>query len=166
MNDSFTDNLIALLPNLKRYAMSLCRSPDRADDLVQITAERAIRARDNHDPSTRLEPWLFRILRNAWIDEGRRDRTRGVQVPIEDQQQLVGPDGGQVAENRLMLQQTAEALNTLSQEQREALILVCMQGMSYQETADILDIPIGTVMSRLARGRKVLMGKLGGDIWE
>ena len=73
MQDSFVEDVVALLPNLKRFALSLCRRPDVADDLVQITAERAFRARHQFDPATRLEAWLFRILRNAWIDMLRRD---------------------------------------------------------------------------------------------
>ena len=76
MQDRFVEDVVAVLPNLKRFALSLCRKPDVAEDLVQITAERALRARDRFDPSTRLEAWLFRILRNAWIDMVRRDATR------------------------------------------------------------------------------------------
>jgi RNA polymerase sigma-70 factor (ECF subfamily) len=84
MQDSFVEDIVALLPNLKRFALSLCRKPDIAEDLVQITAERAFRARHQFDPATRLEAWLFRILRNAWIDMLRRDRTRGETVDIHD----------------------------------------------------------------------------------
>ena len=87
MQDSFVEDVVALLPNLKRFALSLCRRPDVADDLVQITAERAFRARHQFDPATRLEAWLFRILRNAWIDMLRRDRTRGETVDIHDSPQ-------------------------------------------------------------------------------
>ena len=84
MQDRFVEDVVAVLPNLKRFALSLCRKPDVAEDLVQITAERALRARDRFDPSTRLEAWLFRILRNAWIDMVRRDATRGEVVDIHE----------------------------------------------------------------------------------
>lgn len=161
MSDPFCDDLIALLPNLRRFALSLCRRGDLAEDLVQITAERALRARASHDPETRLAPWLFRILRNAWIDDARRSRTRGVEVDIVDAVDAPSVDGVRDIEARLMLRKTGAALNVLPEEQRELLILVCMEGLSYREAAETLDVPIGTVMSRLARGRAALAKKVG-----
>lgn len=168
MDDPFTTDLIAFLPNLKRYAMSLCGRPDLADDLVQTTVERAFRSRDSFQPDSKLQAWLLRILRNAWIDTTRRDRSRGVQLPLNDAPEaaLAGADGGRVAEDRLMLQQTARAMARLSDDQRDVLILVCMQEVTYQEAADILEIPIGTVMSRLARARKALAAEMGLGSWE
>lgn len=168
MDDPFSNDLIAFLPNLRRYAISLCGRPDLADDLVQTTVERAFRGRDSFDPDSKLQAWLLRILRNAWIDVTRRDRSRGPQLPIEDAPEaaLVGTDGAQLAEDRLMLKETAQAMTRLSDDQRDVLILVCMQEVTYQEAADILDIPIGTVMSRLARARKALAAELGLGNWE
>lgn len=168
MDDPFTTDLIAFLPNLRRYAISLCGRPDLADDLVQTTVERAFRSRDSFQPDSKLQAWLLRILRNAWIDTTRRDRSRGVQLPIEDapQAELAGVDGGRLAEDRLMLRQTAQAMARLSDDQRDVLILVCMQEVTYQEAADILEIPIGTVMSRLARARKALAAEMGLGSWE
>ena len=84
MPDKFTEDVVVLLPALKRFALSLCRRGDLAEDLVQITAERAFRARDRFDAATHLQPWLFRILRNAWIDTLRRDATRGEVVDIHE----------------------------------------------------------------------------------
>ena len=89
MRDKFSDGLIALLPNLRRFALSLCRRADLADDLVQTTAERAFAARERFDPATRLDAWLFRILRNAWIDHARRRTTQGVTVDIHDTPEAV-----------------------------------------------------------------------------
>ncbi|TRW98400.1 RNA polymerase sigma factor [Paracoccus sp. M683] len=166
MSDTFSDDLIDFLPNLKRYAMSLCRRPDLADDLVQTTVERAFRNRDSFDPATKMQAWLLRILRNAWIDMTRRDKTRGTQLPIDDAPALAGDDGPRVVEGRLMLDQTRQAIDRLSGDQRDVLILVCMQEVTYQEAADILEIPIGTVMSRLARARKALAADLNLDGWE
>ncbi len=152
---------MACLPKLRRFALSLCRRGDVADDLVQITVERALAARARHDPATRLEPWLFRILRNAWIDQTRRAATRGVETDVADTPDLAGPDGRRVTETLLMLQKTRAALATLPAEQREVMALVCFEEMTYAETAGILGIPVGTVMSRLARGRAALAEKLG-----
>ena len=84
MDAAFGEAMIRLLPNLRRYAMSLARRVDLAEDLVQTTVERAIRASASYDPAARLEPWLFRITRNAFIDVTRRQRTQGVEVDVFD----------------------------------------------------------------------------------
>ena len=110
MQDSFVEDLVAFLPNLRRFALSLCRRSDLADDLVQITAERAFAARDRFDPATRLETWLFRILRNAWIDHARRTRTQGVTVDIDDAPDAMVIDGVQHTETILMLRKTERAM--------------------------------------------------------
>lgn len=161
MKDEFERDLVASLPKLRRYALSLCRRGDMADDLVQITVGRALAARDRHDPKTRLDPWLFRILRNAWIDQTRRSATRGIEVDIFDTPEAATVDGLRATEAVLMLQKTQAALATLPVEQREVISLVCFDEMSYAEAAEILSIPKGTVMSRLARGRAALAEKLG-----
>lgn len=159
--DSFSDQALASLPNLKRYAVSLCRRPDLADDLVQITIERAFRARDSYDPATRQLAWMMRILRNAWIDITRRQKTRGIEMELQDAPEIAGVDGARVVESRLMLQRTIEVLDQLPPDQQDVLLTVCVHGMTYQEAAVILDIPVGTVMSRLARGRAALAEKMG-----
>jgi len=161
MSDQFSANIIKLLPNLKRFAISLCRRPDLADDLVQSAVERAFRSQSSYDPGIRLEPWLFRILRNQWIDVARRNQTRGVEVDAETALDLPAVDGVRDIEARLMLGKTNAALQNLPEEQREVMILICLQEMTYKEAADILEIPTGTVMSRLARGRLALAEKLG-----
>ncbi|MGX0879106.1 RNA polymerase sigma-70 factor (ECF subfamily) [Roseovarius sp. MBR-154] len=132
-----------------------------ADDLVQITAERAFRARHQFDPATRLEAWLFRILRNAWIDMLRRDRTRGETVDIHDTPQADPVDSAAQTDDRLMLQSVQAAMATLPEDQRAVLHLVCVEGLSYAETAQTLGIPHGTVMSRLSRARRALAEKVG-----
>jgi RNA polymerase sigma-70 factor (ECF subfamily) len=161
MRDSFVDDVVALLPNLKRFALSLCRRPDVADDLVQITAERAFRARHQFDPTTRLEAWLFRILRNAWIDMLRRDARRGETVDIHETPQADPVDSAAQTDDRLMLQSVQAAMRALPEEQRAVLHLVCVEGLSYAETSQTLDIPQGTVMSRLNRARRALGEKVG-----
>lgn len=161
MADEFEAGLIARLPVLRRFALSLCRNPDTADDLVQITVERAISGRAGFDPATRLDAWLFRILRNAWIDMARRKRTRGTEIDVGAVPEAATIDGRRLTEARLMLEAAERALDTLPDEQREVLILVCYEEMSYAEAAQVLGIPVGTVMSRLSRGRLALAGKLG-----
>ena len=157
----FEHRLIAQLPALRRFALSLCRKADVADDLVQTTVERAIEARDSFDPSSRIESWLFRILRNAWIDMTRRQKVRGTEIEIADAPALSGADGPRVTEARLMLSATEAALDTLPNDQREVVILVCYEELSYAEAAEVIGVPVGTVMSRLARGRIALARKLG-----
>jgi RNA polymerase sigma-70 factor (ECF subfamily) len=161
MPDDFTESLVAALPPLRRFALSLARQPDMADDLVQLTVERALKARDRYDPSTPLEAWLFRILRNAFIDMTRRRRTRSIESDIDDMPEAASFDGRRDTEARLMLSQTLEAMRALSDDHRALLALVCIEEMSYAEAAETLGIPVGTVMSRLARARRALAQKLG-----
>jgi len=159
--DDFGQRMIALLPNLRRFAISLCRSRDIADDLVQETCEKALANQSSFKPDTRLNAWLFRILRNSWIDRTRHARTRGISIDIDDAHDLVGTDGRATTEHRLMLDVTARAIAQLPDDQREVLILVCVEELSYRETAALLDLPMGTVMSRLARARQKLGDVLG-----
>jgi RNA polymerase sigma-70 factor, ECF subfamily len=161
MRDTFNEDLIALLPNLRRFALSLCRRADLADDLVQITAERAFAARDRYDRATRLDAWLFRILRNAWIDHARRSVTRGTTIDISDAPDAATVDGVREIEARLMLRKTEAAMAELPDEQREVMMLVCVEELSYKEAAEVIGVPIGTVMSRLARARIAISTKLG-----
>lgn len=161
MDQGFTDNLIALLPNLRRFALSLCRRPDLADDLTQITVEKALANHASFDPSTRLEPWLFRIMRNAFIDMTRRARTQGTGVDVSESPEILPHDPSAGLEARLMLNAVMAAMETLSDEQREVIHLVCVEELSYAETAEILGIPKGTVMSRLSRARVALGERMG-----
>lgn len=161
MQDNFSENLVALLPNLRRFALSLCRRGDLADDLVQITAERAFAARDRFDPGSRLDAWLFRILRNAWIDHARRRTTQGLTVDIHDTPEALVVDGLRQTEAVLMLRKTEAAMAELPDDHREVIMLVCVEELSYREAAEVLGVPIGTVMSRLARARLALAEKVG-----
>lgn len=159
--DALMETLIALLPNLRRFALSLTRRPDLADDLVQITAERALAAQDRLEPDARVEAWLFRILRNAFIDMTRRDKTRGETVDVHETPEAAVVDGAALTETRLMLGAAQEAMAALPDDQRQVMILVCQEELSYAEAAAVLEIPIGTVMSRLARGRLAVARRLG-----
>lgn len=158
----FARGVVDLLPRLRRLARGLTGSADAADDLVQATCERAFAARDQYIAGTRLDAWLFRIMRNQWIDGHRRSTARGgIHEDVDEVHDLAGSDGRAVAEQRLMLEEVGAALARLPAEQREVLVLVCVEDMAYREAAEVLGIPLGTVMSRLARGRKALARALG-----
>lgn len=155
--------IVALLPRLRGFARALARSHDAADDLVQATCEKALRYRESWTPGTKLDAWLFRIMRNHWIDTVRRNRP---EVPADDEGiagALPLEDGRRTAEARLALADVRRIANALPDEQRAVLMLVCIEEMSYRETAELLDVPIGTVMSRLARARAALVAAMEGQ---
>lgn len=143
---------MALLPRLRRFARGLAGSADRADDLVQAACERALARIEQWTPGTRLDSWMYRIVRTIWIDELRARAVRDRAHEREELgEQLV--DGERDMEARLTMEAVREAVQHLPAEQRETLMLIAVEGVSYKEAADIMDIPIGTVMSRLARAR-------------
>ena len=108
-----------------------------------------------------MDAWLFRILRNSWIDMVQSRRSEGHTTDIDEAFDLPGTAGPDTVENRLLLGRALQAIHELPDEQREVLLLVCVEELSYREAADILEVPIGTVMSRLARARKQLGTFLG-----
>jgi RNA polymerase sigma-70 factor (ECF subfamily) len=157
----FEQQLLALVPRLRRFAMSLSRSAADGDDLCQATIERALKSRDKWQEGTRLDSWAMTIMRNIWIDEVRaRTRRAETFVPPEAGEH-VGVAGDRRIEATVELGNVDRALASLPDEQREAVALVLIEGFAYKEAADILDIPIGTLSSRLVRGREALMDALG-----
>ncbi len=166
VSTDFTADLVALLPRLRRFATALTGSRDIGDDLVQAACERALRAPDRFEPGTRLDAWMFRIMRNLWIDE-RRSAGRGLGragPPISDPELLEaveGEDGRVTTEARLTLDKVRATIAGLPEEQREVLAAICVEGLSYAETAAMLAVPLGTVMSRLHRARRSLGARLG-----
>lgn len=166
MDADLTDRIVALLPRLRAFALALSGSRADGDDLVQATCEKALAARQSWAPGTRLDSWMFRIMQNHWIDA---HRARRPQVAIEEagDERLFGSlDGAREAEARLHLRDVGAALEALPQEQRVVLLLVCVDDMSYREAADTLGVPVGTVMSRLARGRQALLRRVEGEAEE
>lgn len=162
MASDFAHDLIALLPRLRRFARALAADADEADDLVQTACEKALRGRHGFVPGTRLDAWMFRILRNVFLDARRASASRGgAHAPLEAAEEIAGWDGRSLLETRLLLERAREAMTRLPVEQREVLALVCIEGLSYAEAAEVLQVPLGTVMSRLARGRARLSALLG-----
>lgn len=158
--DSIRTEMIQLLPRLRAFARSLTRAQDSADDLVQVTCEKALRNLGSFAPGTRLDAWLFRIMRNAWIDQVRVRRETVAIDGGEDGIEIAGEDGREVAENRLELVAVRRAIDSLPEEQRSVMLLVCVEGLRYREAAGALGIPEGTVMSRLSRARLALAAAL------
>ena len=157
---SFEDQLGALLPRLRRFAHALSRDAADADDLTQLTVERALRARSQWQPATRLDSWAFRIMRNLWIDTVRaRARRSTIEAP-EEEGQHVGQDPRDAMEASIDLQRVMAAMSRLPDEQREIVALILVEGFGYREAAEMLDLPIGTVSSRLVRGRTALLALL------
>ena len=150
------DRMVKILPRLHRFVYSLTGGADSSEDLIQETCVRALAHLDQWQPGTRLDSWMFRIAQNLWIDHMRTKRFRGEVVDIEVIGDLLSCDGRIIAENRIVLQELRKDIAQLSLDQRAVLRLVCGYGMSYKETGRILNLPEGTVMSRLARARDAL----------
>lgn len=158
---SFEGDMLALLPRLRRFAMSLARSPADGDDLCQAAIERALKSREQWQPGTRLDSWMYRIMRNLWIDEVRARTRRDATFAPEEAGEHVGDAGDARVEEQVMVGDVGRAMNRLPPEQREAIALVLVEGFAYREAAEILDIPMGTLTSRLVRGREALLRELG-----
>jgi RNA polymerase sigma-70 factor (ECF subfamily) len=156
--DQLRDEIVDLLPRLRRFARTLARDPHDADDLVQIAVERALARSEQLRPDSRLSSWMFGILRNAWIDEARsRGRRNRIFAPAE-----LGENVGDAAsESHTEALTVQDAMARLPDEQRLAVGLVLVEGLSYKEAAEIMAVPIGTLTSRLARGRDALAAMLG-----
>jgi RNA polymerase sigma-70 factor (ECF subfamily) len=157
LSEALSVELVELLPRLRRFARALAGNMSDADDLVQIAMERALSRADQLRDGAPLAGWMFGILRNAWIDEARgRARRNRVFLPAELGAQVPDPTSGHA-----VLLPVQQALQRLPDEQREVIGLILIEGLSYREAAQIIDVPIGTVTSRLARGRDALQAMLG-----
>jgi RNA polymerase sigma-70 factor, ECF subfamily len=148
------EDIVAVLPRLRRFCLALTRSADAGDDLVQSTIERALSRIDQWQQRTRLDSWMFTIAKNIFLDEVRATRRHGQQVDVDMLEGVAGDDGRQVTEGRSDLHRARQAIAALPDEQRALVALVIIDGQSYKDAAAILEIPIGTVMSRLARARQ------------
>ena len=156
MTDRIRSEMVAALPRLRKFAYSLTGSMDQGDDLVQETCARALGRIDLWNPGTRLDSWMFRIMQNIWLDRVRAVKVRGEVVDLEVVEAMPGTDGREEVDVQLTLEAVDAALAKLPPEQRAIVALVCIEGFSYKEAAEISGVPIGTVMSRLARARQTI----------
>lgn len=157
--DQFKTEMIGLLPRLRRFAMSLTRSGPDADDLLQDACSAALHKWHQYDPAQPLDRWLFRIVRNLWVSEIRKRKVRQGEghIPAEEATELrVESNADDILAAKEVRRQVADLDEDLSQ----PLLLVCAEGYSYKEASDLLGIPIGTVMSRIHRARKLLVSRL------
>lgn len=152
--------MIELLPRLRRFARALARDPTDADDLVQLSLERALRRADQYRPELRLDSWMFGIMRHAWIDEVRAAQRRAKHMDEESLAAELSAPHPEPAETLALL----NALHALPEDQKVAIALVLVEGLSYREAAEVAGVPEGTLTSRVARGRAALLAQLEGDI--
>lgn len=157
----FRRELLSLLPRLRGHALALTGAPDRADDLLQETCERALLRWRQWNGSGPLAAWLLRTMHNRWYDSLRASKVRSAD-PLPEQGPAIAVPSR--AEERTELEQTLAAMSNLRPEQRAALLLVSVEGLSYREAAQVMDVPVGTVRSRVSRARAALMEMLGDGL--
>ena len=157
--DKISELLVMQIPKLRRYARALTRNTDSADDLVQDCLERAWRKTHLWRPDSDLRAWLFTLMHNVYVNGLR---SKKLSMEPDNQRELQDPHPLQ-HEGPLRLRDLEAGLATLSADQREVLLLVCLEGMTYAQVGDVLGIPIGTVMSRLHRGRERLRRWMDGE---
>jgi RNA polymerase sigma-70 factor, ECF subfamily len=153
--------IVAALPRLRRFCQAMTGSAQDGDDLMQSTVERALTRAELFQPGTRIDSWMFRIAQNLRIDAVRAAGRRGVQVPVDLLPESVGEDGRETVELRSELAAAQRALQTVPEDQRTAFLLVVVEGLSYREAAEALSVPVGTIMSRLARARGRIEAAIG-----
>lgn len=160
---SFDRELAEVWPRLRRFAHALAGDRADADDLAQMTAEKAFRSIGQFAPGTRFDSWIFRICRTVWIDTVRSRQRRAAHEVRGDGNEDAVVDPRPQVEASIDLDRAMAALAQLPEEQREVVSLILVEGFGYREAAEILEQPIGTVSSRLVRGRKALLTLLGED---
>jgi RNA polymerase sigma-70 factor (ECF subfamily) len=158
---AFDSELSAVWSRLRRFAHALARNPADAEDLAQMTAEKAFKCFDQFHAGTRFDSWIFRICRTVWIDTLRSQGRRSAHEAPPEAGEHVGHDPRPSMEAAIDLAKAQAAMQHLPDEQREVVALILVEGFGYRETAEILNQPIGTISSRLARGRQALLALLG-----
>lgn len=161
MDENLRREMISFLPRLRRFAYGLTGSVPDGDDLLQATYERAIRHIDQWQAGTRLDSWMYRIARNLHLNTIRANGVRSAHAAANDAHQGV-VDGERVMESQLTFGSVRRFVGDLPEEQRTILLLVCVEGLTYKEVAALLELPMGTVTSRLARARIALKEQLEG----
>jgi len=163
VNQTMREELVTLLPRLRRFAYGLAGNMADGDDLLQSACLRALDRADQWRPGTRLDSWVYRILQNLWIDQIRSGRRREIALDEDVMAAFPGGDQAREMEAKLGLAEARRVVAKLPAEQRAVLLLVSVEGASYKEAAEILEIPIGTVMSRLSRARLSLGQALSAE---
>jgi RNA polymerase sigma factor (sigma-70 family) len=161
---SFDLELAAVWPRLRRFAHALARNSADADDLAQMAAEKAFKSFGQFQPGTNFDRWMFRICRTVWIDMTRSGNRRAAHEAPAEAAETIGFDPRPATEAAIDLKTAMAALQRLPDEQREVIALILVDGCGYREAAEILEQPIGTVSSRLARGRMALLAMLGEGV--
>ena len=163
MDQRTQHEMISILPRLRRFAVGLTRDSAQADDLVQIACEKAIRQIHQWQYGTRLDSWMFRIIQTTHIDQLRAQKHRNSHL-VNDQNQMPQYfDGENFIMARLSLENVSKALENLTEDHRAVIMLVFVEGYPYKEAAEILNIPIGTLTSRLMRARNTLLQKASAN---
>ena len=150
------NQIVGLLPSIRGFARSLARDLDKADDLVQAACERALDRLDQVHEGTRLDSWLFRITFTQWINKLRRLKTRTASLVLLSNENKTSVWNSNRVPHINMAIDLQTALRTLTEKHYAVLMLVCVEGYSYAEAADVMDVPTGTVASRVARARSML----------
>ena len=159
VSGTFSDQLVAVLPRLRRFARGLTGSTTEADDLVQAACERALSRAHQFQEGTRFDSWMFRIVQTIWIDQIRARDVRKEDGDVAEER--LGSDAPvRGVEARLALAEIRNAVELLPPDQRATLMLVTVEGLSYKEAAAVAGVPVGTIMSRLARARIALQQQL------
>ena len=153
------DALAKMLPQLRRFARTLAHQPADADELLQKALERALTRLHQFEPGTRLDSWMYRIMKNIWIDEIRSKSRRDAVFAPEEAGRYIGARDPHL-DGRVDMMAVEQAMAALPDEQRLAVSLVLIQGLSYKEAAAVMGVPMGTLTSRLARGRDALAVQL------
>jgi RNA polymerase sigma-70 factor (ECF subfamily) len=163
VDEALQREMLAFLPRLRRFTYGLTGSAHDGDDLLQATCERAIRHIDKWQPGTRLDSWMYRIARNLHLNDIRAKGVRSNHLSTIDPDDSVVVDGAGAMEWHMTFQAVRGFVDRLPEEQRTILLLITVEGLSYREVAELLELPLGTVTSRLARARMALKSFLGGD---
>jgi RNA polymerase sigma-70 factor (ECF subfamily) len=156
-------DIVALLPRLRRFATGLTGSVQEGDDVVQTACLRALERYQQWEPGTRLDSWMFRIIRNLWLDRGKSAWNRLVRSDPDALAEIPDHSLGREIEVRDELSSARAAIAALPEAQREVLLLVTVEGLTYEAAADVLGVPLGTVMSRLARARVAVARRVRGS---
>ena len=159
-------DIVALLPRLRRFAAGLTGSVQEGDDVVQTACLRALERYHQWEPGTRLDSWMFRIIRNLWLDRGKSAWNRLVRSDPDALAEIADHSVGRDIEARDELSCARAAISALPEGQREVLLLVTVEGLTYEAAADVLGVPLGTVMSRLARARVAVARRVRAETQE